>query len=139
MALEQRQLDTKLITQIEKVAAIADKIPSAAVKEKDTAPVDPASLTTLEEQEQYDLLIEKDFFKIEKPLNTKRFFRVSNCFPNFQSSNFREYIATFAVEEWEWSRNADGTPRRQPITSFHMKAKDFLREYRPTVSEVAAE
>lgn len=107
------------------------------LKEKDRP-----ELTTLEEQKEFDDMLEKDFVKIDpktrRPVSVDVFYRVIHNFPDFLSANPAEYRAKLVIEEFEFVMDASGAKKRQVRTSFNILARDFKANYQPTIVESIA-
>ena len=115
--------------------------PKPMTKPEESEP-ERLDLTTIEEQREYDNMLEKDFIKINpitrNPASVERDYQVVHTFPEYQSSNPTQFRARFVVTEWEYAMNPDGTKRRQNIGQFTIVASEFKKNYLPTITETLA-
>lgn len=106
-------------------------------------PEDRSEWCTPEEAKRYDSLVEKDFLSLDqktrKPTDTKVFYRLIHWFPEFQTSNSAEFKGKFAIEKWQWDMGADGIKRRKVITNLQVMARQFLKDYKPTIPDLDEE
>jgi hypothetical protein len=123
-----------LTRAVERMAPAPVLIPSGEV--------DREQLTTPAEAKVYDRMMEKDFLKLDektkKILDTENLYRVVHIYPLYQSSNQAEFIAMFVIEQFVFMNVGEDQPRRQIVTSFNIRAKDFVERYRATVTETVA-
>lgn len=106
------------------------------------AVLDRKALTTKEEAQEYDRFIGKTFVKCDpqtrKVLNAQEFYTPRHWFPQFVSSNQAEFIAKFAVEKWEWSKDANGEEVQKVLNCEHVAARTFALNYRHTMVDITS-
>jgi len=139
------QVDPKWASQFEH---FANTLVTSLETRMNKAPVvqiarEPEPLTTEEEAKKYDQMIERDFMKMDpktkKVGKDRTLFKPIHIFPQWQSANPNEFVAWFVIENYKWVQEVDDTKKRQVITSFNVRCKDFVANYKPTVIEAIPE
>jgi len=142
---QQQYANPKWVEQVTRsmdqlATTIQSHLPPASVKEKDITQ-DRPQLTTPEEAKVYDDALERDFYKLDEKgrvTDVENLYKVVHIYPEFQTANSNEFIACFVIEQWKYVPDpSSGGKRRQVVTSFNVKAREFMSKYKPTLLDVA--